>query len=99
MVENELWMDQVFDLLKRKDGWVKGLRRVGVRVARKVERWEGVRWWVEGSVKEKEKWLWEGLKREVEGSGVEFYVEDEEDGTKEEWLVGVSEERNPGRDW
>ncbi|PVH71710.1 hypothetical protein DL98DRAFT_577237 [Cadophora sp. DSE1049] len=95
--ENELWMEQVHDMLRRKDKFVQGLKVLHVRVSRKVDTWDWQKWWVKNE--EGEKGLWAELERECESAGVDFDVQNEEWGTKIPYFVEKSEVRDPGRDW
>ncbi|KAK0123829.1 hypothetical protein ONS95_008823 [Cadophora gregata] len=95
--DNRLWMKQVFDLLERKDKFVYGLRVLKIRVSRKVDRWDGKKWWMENE--EGEKGLWRELESRCESVGIEFDVQNEEWGTKIPYFVEKSAARNPGRDW
>ncbi|KAG4432818.1 hypothetical protein IFR05_011707 [Cadophora sp. M221] len=97
--ENVYWMEQVWDLLSRKDEFVLGFRVLGMRVCRKVGYWDRERWWEGDEIKEGEKGLWTQLERECRRVGVSFSVQDEELRTKIPWLKEKSEVRNPGRDW
>ncbi|KAH6694988.1 hypothetical protein BKA61DRAFT_662720 [Leptodontidium sp. MPI-SDFR-AT-0119] len=97
--ENEYWMEQVWDLLIRKDEFMSGFRVLGMRVCRKGEHWDRARWWEGDEIREGERCLRAQLERECMRVGVRFLVEDEEWGTKIPWLKEKSEVRNPGSDW
>ncbi|KAH7310314.1 hypothetical protein BKA65DRAFT_601223 [Rhexocercosporidium sp. MPI-PUGE-AT-0058] len=84
--ENDYWKEQMWDLLKRKDDFVEGLKVLGVKVCRKANSWDKRRWWEEDIVKDGEKRLWTELERECKRVGVRFSVEDEEWGTKIPWF-------------
>lgn len=93
VLENVLWMEQVVDLLRRRERAHLRLRELRILISRKKCGWEKEKPWV--GKEADEDWLWVELRKECEAAGVRFGVENEEGGPKEAWFKEVKEKREP----